>query len=186
MMRVVITNRPKKFKDYGVYTLKKFLKLKDSVLINIGYLKIDVPLSKGERKAVNRLAERNLINIVKKFPKSSTLLREIHVRMSDGSMGEIKPRTIGNDLDGDFAVHQSPFGGFAILVPRPVRSKPPVSVFKSRSELANHVASKLPHTVSQCQRNALIYQICQVLSEEETVELAVNTDAQTELLNKFC
>lgn len=62
----------------------------------------------------------------------------------------------------------------------------PVRYFKTKQELAEHLASKLPDTVEIRKRNALKFKVCCELNEAELLRLATDVNKQTEFVSKFC
>lgn len=62
----------------------------------------------------------------------------------------------------------------------------PVRYFKTKQELAEHLASKLPDTVEIRKRNALKFKVCCELNEAELLKLATDFSKQAAFVSKYC
>lgn len=62
----------------------------------------------------------------------------------------------------------------------------PVRYFKTKQELAEYLASKLPETVEIRKRNALKFKICCELGEAELLKLATDLRHQQAFIDKYC
>lgn len=62
----------------------------------------------------------------------------------------------------------------------------PVRYFKTKQELAEHLASKLPETAEIRKRNALKFKVCCELGEAELLKLATDLRHQQAFIDKYC
>lgn len=85
-------------------------------------------------------------------------------------------------------VHKHPFSAGEPFNVKPktfLKDHVPVKYFKTKQELAEHLASQLPDTVEIRKRNALKFKVCCELNDAELLKLATDAAQQEALISKY-
>lgn len=84
--------------------------------------------------------------------------------------------------------HKHPFSAGEPFNVKPkafLKDPVPVKYFKTKQELAEHLASQLPDTVEVRKRNALKFKVCCELNDAELLKLATDAAQQEVLISKY-